>query len=112
MEAAVEGEEFLGFRLLLTLGFWRLASEADFSAVRCILQGRAGRGGSEKLRAKRQKLQLILLHQVAKRAIGNTQQVGSFGLHSVGLIQRILQQRALDSRNVGFHAYAFRKDRV
>ena len=30
MEAAVEGEEFLGFRFLLTLGSWCLASDRIF----------------------------------------------------------------------------------
>ena len=106
MEAAVEGDELLGlaFRLLIR-GFSFLAFESDFCAVRGIIRGRAGRVWSEEL-------QLILLHQVAERAVGNIEQVGSFGLHSVGLIQCILQQRSLDSRNVGFHAYAFRKDGV
>lgn len=44
MEAAVEGDELLGFRLRI-LGFSFLAFEPDFCAVRCIIRGRAGRVG-------------------------------------------------------------------
>ena len=42
MEAAVEGEELLGFRLLI-LGVSFLSLEPDFCAVRCIIRGRAGK---------------------------------------------------------------------
>src|SRR6266446_10712374 len=100
MEAAVEGDELLDSWLLI-LGFCTGFLRSQMCHSRTCRKGLS-------LRAKSQKLQLILLHQVAERAVGNTEQVGSFGLHSVGLIQCILQQRAFDSRNVGFHAYAFR----
>ena len=42
MEAAVEGEELLGFGLLI-LAVSFLSFESDFCAVRCVIRGRAGK---------------------------------------------------------------------
>ena len=47
-----------------------------------------------------------------ERAVGDTKHVGGFGLHAAALVERVLQQRALDARHVVFHAEAFGKGDV
>src|ERR1700739_1152540 len=55
-------------------------------------------------------LKFVLLHQVPEGAIGDSEHVGGFGLYAVGLLQRSLQQRALDLGDVFFHAEPLRQD--
>src|SRR5438874_11957231 len=48
-------------------------------------------------------LQIVLFHQMSETAAANVQQLGWTSLDSVGLRQRILQQRALDVGDIFLH---------
>src|ERR1022692_1857784 len=45
-------------------------------------------------------------------AVGEAEHVGGFGRHATALIERILQQRALDARHIAFHTQTFGKSYV
>src|ERR1700683_1106351 len=57
-------------------------------------------------------LQLVLLHQMPERAIGDAEQIGGFGLYAVGALESALQQRAFDACHIALHAHAFGKYRT
>src|ERR1700733_1714364 len=49
-------------------------------------------------------LQFVLFHQMAERAVGNSQQVGGTSLHSTRMVERALQQRTFYARDISFHS--------
>src|SRR5579863_5428539 len=44
-----------------------------------------------------------------ERAVGNAENISGFRLHAATLVERILQQRALDAGNVVLHSHTFGK---
>ena len=44
-----------------------------------------------------------------ERAVRDAEEIGGFGLHTVGTVQSALQQSALDARHIDFHSHTLRK---
>src|SRR5271165_6271617 len=57
-------------------------------------------------------LQLVLLHQVPEGTVGDSKQIGGFDLHTMGLSESGLQQRALDLGDIVFHVDAVGQHRA
>src|SRR3954470_14020246 len=51
-------------------------------------------------------LELVFLHQVAERAVGDSEHIGCFGLYPATLLERALQQRTFDAGHIVFHPNA------